>query len=113
MIPMQISVEEYVKYFKPTPDYLIAVRRLDNYEKLGNIIIPEKIAREGVRFISQARILAVSPYESSDPWIETMKGILRTKTHVAFEFHVVCPVHLPPQFEFPKEDNVIMLHVKD
>ena len=113
MVPMTITPEEYVKYHVPMPNYIFVLRRLENYDKLGNIFVPDKIKEESRKFIPTGRILKVSDIPSDDEHIEEIKKLLRTKTYVGFEFHALALVHLMPQFKFPKGDDVVMLHVKD
>ena len=113
MIPLEITPDEYIKYHSPMPNYLFVLRRLENYEKVGYVVVPDKIREESRKFIPTGRILKISDFPSEDEYLEGIKNILRTKTYVGFEFHAIAPVHLMPQFKFPKGDDVVMLHVKD
>lgn len=113
MVPMTITPEEYCTFHSPMPNYLFVLRRLDNYEKLGRIRLPDRVVEESRKFIPTGRILKISDYPSDDEHIESLKEILKGRKYVGFEFHAIAPVHLLPQFAFPKGDDVVMLHVRD
>lgn len=113
MIQMEISPEEYAKYHNPAAHYMFAVRRLENYEKIGSVAIPDKIRQETRKFIGYAQVLSVSPFNSHDEETEYIKGIVRGCKYVGFGFHSVAQVVLMPQFKLPASDDLIELHVKD
>ena len=119
MIPLQITAEEFVKYHEPASDYLYAVRKLENYDKIGRVALPDTIRKTAVRFLPSAKLLKISSAKSYTPdgslnaEIESKKETLRKATHIMFEYHAVADVKLMPQFEFPTDISVIMLHVKE
>jgi hypothetical protein len=113
MIPLPLSAAEYASYFPPAPDYIICERVVLDYTTVRGIHIPGNVQEGTKRFIGIGKVLAVSEYESDDPQVEKMKPIIRKVGYVGFEFHVCAQVVMLPQFELPRESNLICLHVKD
>lgn len=113
MKPMEITAEEYAKYFEPAPSYLLVQRLPINFERIGTIYVPDQVRDVQVRFIGIGKVLRVSDLESDDEYVEYLKNVFLERKYVCFEFHVVAEIKLPPQFVLPKDVNLILLHTKD
>lgn len=113
MIVMKISPEIHAKHFKPAPDYLVIQRHLVDFGKIGRIHLPDNIKESFVKFITVGKVVAVSDLESSDPYVEYLKGEIRKSGYVGFSFHVTAECPLLPQFEFDNNQSIVMIHVKD
>lgn len=113
MIPMEITPETYAQYFEPGPDFLIVQRLPIDYEKIGNVFVPENVRQGSRRFIGVGRVLRVSSLPSEHEYIEAMKEVIRERQYVCFEFHVSADVKMLPRFKLPEGVDLVLLHVRD
>lgn len=113
MLPMPITVEEYGYHFAPSPDYMIVERIKIDYENFRGILMPTSVKTGVNRFIGVGRIVAISEFPSEDEYTERLKDLLRKQPYVGFEFHVVAQCVQLPQFELPRDADLVCMHVKD
>lgn len=113
MIPMKINPELYAKYFAPGPDYLVIERVKVNIDRIGRIAIPDAIKEHYIRFIGVGKVLAVSEMVSESEHNEYLKKYAKDCGYVGFSHHVAAQCPLMPQFEFERDETVVMLHIKD
>jgi len=119
MIPMPISVAEYIEHQPLAPEYMFGLKRIHRFDKIGRVLIPEDIRREYHKFLPYAEVLKVSPNPafntdgSINVDIESRKAIIALCKYVTFEYHAVAIVNVMPQFKLPSDEHLICLHVRD
>src|SRR3990167_2117334 len=113
MIPLTITVDEYAKCFVPAPEYLVLERLRVDFDTISRIAIPKWVS-EGMRYqIGVGKVLAVSPYKTTNEKFELFKEHLKGKRYVGFAFHQLAECVMLPWLRLPDGCVVAALHIED
>jgi hypothetical protein len=113
MKQLKISLQKYVEYHSPAPDYILLKRFPIKHNTVNGVAIPDHIIDSQGYFVGVGEVLKINDYASENDWVNERKKHLKGCKYVGFNFHVAENISIAPQIEIEGAPKLVTLHVKN